>query len=107
MDRSTYGSKGESERAAQEFWSEPRRFYVPAYSASLEKLLAQATQLLRNPPVLHPGPAAPFKAVTMAAEDVPPAVEFIVMAIEAERRDKIKRIELTLELSEPFLWILP
>ena len=107
MERSTYGSKGDGERASQEFWSEPRRFYVPAYKASLETLLAQATGLLRNPPVLHHGPAAPFKSVTMPVEDVRPAVEFIVMAIEAERPDKIKRIEFSLELSEPFLWILP
>jgi hypothetical protein len=107
LDRQTYGSAGSHGRAAEAFWSQPRRFFVPAYSASLENLLSHAKELLLSPPALNPGPAAGFKPVIRPAVDVRPAAEFIVMTIEAKRKDKIKRIEFSLELSEPDLWILP
>jgi hypothetical protein len=32
--------------------------------------------------------------------------EFLVIAIEAERKDQVKKIEFSLELGEPRLWIL-
>jgi hypothetical protein len=34
-------------------------------------------------------------------------VEFIIIGIEANRRDKIKEIQFNLNLSAPELWILP
>ena len=40
-------------------------------------------------------------------DDVLAAAEFIVIAIEAERKDKIKSIDFELKLSKPVLWILP
>jgi hypothetical protein len=33
--------------------------------------------------------------------------EFIVMAVEAERKDDLKEIRFKLELDPPILWILP
>ena len=107
LDRKTYGSGRKHAQAAEAFWAQPRRFFVPAFVASLEALLSQATQLLLNPPPLQPGPAVRFKAVTMPAGDVRAAAEFIVMAVEAERKDKIKSIHFELTLSPPVLWILP
>jgi len=56
---------------------------------------------------LSSGPATPFEAVTLKREDLSAAAEFIVMAIEAGRKDKIKRIDFELKLSKPVLWILP
>jgi len=34
-------------------------------------------------------------------------VDFIVVAIEAERSDKVKSVSFTTQLSAPSLWILP
>jgi hypothetical protein len=105
--RKTYGSSGKHGEAAEAFWAEPRRFFVPAYSAPLETLLAQATELLLAPPGLQPGAPARFKSVTLPASDVRPAAEFIVMAIEAGRKDMLKSIDFDLNLAEPVLWVLP
>jgi hypothetical protein len=107
LQREKYGSGGKEAQEAEAFWGQPRRFFVPAYSATLENLLAQATQLLLQPPALQEGPASPFEAVTLAVEDVRPAAEFIVMAIEAGRKDKLKKMNFSLQLSSPVLWILP
>jgi hypothetical protein len=35
------------------------------------------------------------------------AAEFIVMAVEAERKDDLKEIRFDLEIDTPILWILP
>jgi hypothetical protein len=107
LSRQSYGSGGKESREAELFWSQPRRFFIPAFAAPLEALLSQAMQMLLQPPPLQDGPAARFEPVTASVEDVQPAAEFIVMAIEAGRKDKAKKIDFTLELSSPELWILP
>ena len=107
LSRESYGSGGKEGREAELFWSQPRRFFLPAFAASLEALLSQAIQMLLQPPPLQNGPAARFESVTASVEDVQPAAEFIVMAIEAGRKDKAKKIDFALKLSHPELWILP
>jgi hypothetical protein len=107
LRRESYGSGGKQTKEALEFWGTPRRFFVPAFTATLEQLLAQATDLLLKPPLLQPGPAARFQPVTLSPAEVQPAAEFIVLAIEAGRKDKLKKIDIQLNLSPPTLWILP
>ena len=63
--------------------------------------------MLLNPPDMTPGEPTPFEPVTLYRGDVRAAAEFIVMAIEAGRKDKLKSIEFELELASPALWILP
>ena len=105
LQRDTFGSSKNNE--AQAFWSQPRRFFVPAYRAPLEELLSKATSLLLNPPTLQNSPAAHFEPVTLALPDVTAAAEFIVVSIEAGRPDKLKSVKFNLTLSDPVLWILP
>lgn len=107
MERATYGSAGKHGKAAAQFWNQTRRFFVPAYQAPLESLLETAKMMLLNPPSMRPGEATAFEAVTLYREDVFAAAEFIVMAIEAERKDKLKSLKFELQLSKSVLWILP
>lgn len=107
MKRQSYGSSGKQVKEAEEFWSRPRRFFVPAFQAPLERLLEAAKGMLLTPPNLAEGATARFEPVTLYREDVLSAAEFIVMAIEAERKDQIKSIDFELRLSPPVLWILP
>lgn len=103
--RETFGNN--QNREAEAFWSRPRRFFTPAYSSSLEALLAQATQFLQNEPAFQPGPPVRFAPATLPMKDIYATAEFIVVAIESGRRDQLKRIDLKLELTSPELWILP
>jgi len=103
--RQTYS--GNEDRQAHNFWGQPRRFFVPAYNSPLENLLEVGSKLLVQPPSLQSGPATRFEPVTLAPEDVKPLAEFIVMALEAGRKDKLRDIQFSLELSSPVLWIMP
>ena len=107
LSRHPHGSGSRENQEAAAFWAEPRRFFVPAYSASLEILLNQAAGLLLNPPSLNPGPQTRFEPVTLQLEDVKAAAEFIIVAVEASRKDKLKTLDFKLELSAPILWVLP
>lgn len=107
LERDIYRSGGKSAQEAAQFWGQPRRFLIPAYSISQEDLLAQTTRLLLQPPELKPGPAAQFEPVTLSMEDIQSVAEFIVMAIEAGRKDMLKQVSFTLKLTLPTLWILP
>lgn len=106
LQRDTYG-RGKSNKDAQQFWSQTHKFIIPAFPYPLEKFTTEGVRWLVNPPEMRPGPMARFEPVTVAVEDVQVWAEFLVVALEAERKDKVKEIAFTLELDEPLLWVLP
>lgn len=99
-----YGDKG---KEAQSLWSQPRRFFIPAFDCSLETMLSLGQRMLLQPPALQPGPAAAFEPVTLHRRDIQPMADFIVLAIEAGRSDMLKEVRLNVRLSEAALWVLP
>jgi hypothetical protein len=105
LRRETYS--GDSTRDMQAFWQQAHTFYVPAVNLPLEQVVQIGVQLLRQPPLLTPGTAAPFLPVTVIPQDMRSLAEFIVYAVEAERKDNLKKLEINLQLSEPELWIVP
>lgn len=107
LQRSVLRQNRQAEADSAHFWSQPRRFFIPAYRCTLEELLAQATQLLLQPPGLQSAPPAPFRPVILAPQDIQPAVDFIVMAVEAGRKDSLHNLQISVKLSPPALWILP
>jgi hypothetical protein len=56
QSRQTYS--GNQEREAQDFWSQPRRVFIPAFTCSLEDFLSLGMHALLQPPTLQPGPPA-------------------------------------------------
>jgi hypothetical protein len=106
IQRETYGS-GKSDQESQQFWSQPREFIIPAFSYPVEKFASDGVEWLQTPPRMQAGPLARFDPVTVPAEDVQVWAEFLVVAIEANRKDKIKKVAFSLDLGEPQLWILP
>jgi hypothetical protein len=107
LDRETYGVFGKKTKDALRFWEQPRQFIIPAYPYPLDEFSRRGVQWLQNHPTLQPGPAAEFVPVTVSAADVPAWAEFLVMALEAERKDKVKTVKFSLQLTRPHLWILP
>jgi len=108
LQRASYGSDKGQREEAQRFWSQPRRFFLPAYQATLEQLLGQGIKHLVQPPHLTEAETpVGFAPITMDIRDVRKAAEFLVVAIEAARPDKLKELTFDLKLSPPNLWILP
>lgn len=105
VSRQTY-SGNQSPEAAQ-FWSQPRRFFTPAFTCPMETVLALGPQMLLQPPALKEGPGAPFTPVTLPIGDIQPMIEFIVVAVEAGRKDKLKQVLVEAKPAGPVLWILP
>ncbi|MEI6289928.1 MAG: hypothetical protein WCP19_05795 [Chloroflexota bacterium] len=105
VSRETYS--GNENRKADEFWQKPRSFFVPAFSCSLDELINLGMQLVKEPVSIMQGQIGPFLPVVLSREDVRPMVEFIIMGLEAERRDMVKSVQIQLNLAAPALWILP
>ncbi len=99
--------KGNEGRDSVRFWSQPRMFFVPAFESTLAELVNYGKFLVKNPPALQPGVPTPFLPVKLSLQDVHPMAEFIVLGVEAERRDMLKEIVFDIQLAEPSLWILP
>ena len=106
MLRQTFS--GNNSANMQAYWGGPRIFFIPAYTLPLDQLIDASVKLLRQPPALQEGPSpAPFFAVTVHPEDLQPLAEFIVLAVEADRDDKLKQMQFVTTLGQPELWILP
>jgi len=104
VQRETYS--GNENRQAQEFWQVPRTFFIPAYTCTLDQLISEGMRLLRQPLSMMQGNATAFLPVTLGLDDIRPMAEFIIMGIEAERRDMVKSVNIQLNLAAPTLWIL-
>lgn len=98
--------KGNEERAAREFWAGPRLFYIPAWDASLDETIALGVQMLLNPQRMETGSPAPFLPVTTGPDDLRALAEFMVISIEADRRDAMKKIDFGVTLEQPQLWVM-
>jgi hypothetical protein len=106
LSRETFDRSREME-VAQRYWGKRRRFFVPAYTCPMDKLLNLGMYYLANPPQLEAGETVSFEPVTLSLKDVQTLAEFIVLAVEAKRKDQLKRVEINLRLDQPSLWILP
>lgn len=102
--RENYGGRSEPDR----LWSGPRRFYIPAFPAPLQQLETLGADLTKQQISLRPGPPmGALQNCTLFPADARQAAEFVVLTIEADRKDKLKTVEFRLDLNEPELWVLP
>lgn len=102
--RATYS--GNEERAAREFWSAPRLFYLPAWNCSLDETMQMGIYLLNHPQRMETGSPVRFLPVVTPPGDLRAMAELFVVAVEADRRDKLKTVNFDLALDSPQLWVL-
>jgi len=107
LARQVYGGGAGRQVEAEQFWGAGRRFFIPAFTNPLETLLSLATHYLYQPPALQEGPAVPYEAVTVDPSDAQALAEYIVMVVEAGRKDNLKAVDVRVELEPPDLWIFP
>lgn len=108
LQRGTHeGFIGRRTGQAERFWAGPRRFFIPAFTCPLDEMLELGALMIQQQPDLRPGPPAHFRPVTLPPADVAALAEFIVLAIEAGRKDNLRSIEAAVNLDSPSLWILP
>ncbi len=106
FSRSTF--QGNDSGGMNAFWSQSHTFFIAAYALPLEQVTETGVRLLRQPLTLQGGgKPAPFEPIVVPPEDVRPLAEFIIVSIEAERKDMLRALSFKLELEPPQLWILP
>jgi hypothetical protein len=88
-------------------WQQPQTFILPAYECSLEEAGALGKGFLRQPPPLVAGPTGILERVTVDPQGAKALAEFVVLTVEAERRDQLKEVVFDLALDPPTLWVLP
>jgi len=105
LQRQTY--RGDQTREMETFWQRSHRFFVPAYTMPFDQSVELGVRLLRQPPTLQPGSPSSFLPVTVLPEDMQSLAEFIVLSIEAERKDDLRELRFKLDLQPAELWVLP
>jgi hypothetical protein len=108
--RDTQGGSGSAQRDAEQFWDVPRRLYVPAWELPMptardigQKFTQEQTRLQAVP---QP-PGAHLIAATVTPDDALKLMEFIVLSIEAQRKDWLKNLTFHISADAPELWALP
>jgi hypothetical protein len=108
--RETQGGDRSSGKRAKEFWSETRRFYLPAWELDWAEAKRLGIELLGHQPVLRTIPRPEdgrFRAATIAAEDAEKLIRLLVLSLEAARGDLLQDISFRLQLNAPELWAIP
>lgn len=91
-------------------WAEPRDLYVPAWELSPQAAKEMGGNLVHRQPSLERVPQPPdarLSPATVTPDDALKMLEFIVLAIEAQRPDWLENLDFRLEVGEPVLWALP
>lgn len=110
QSRQTQGGKRRDAEAAQQFWQESRRLYVPAWDLSVRDARELGAQLVHEQPRYQVGETPDNFAMHPATADIDDArklLEFIVLTIEAQRSDWLRDLQFEVQVGEPQLWALP
>ena len=108
--RETQGGSRSAEKESAHLWSQPRRFYVPAWELPLTEAQEIGSQLVQAQPAVQAGPAPlhpTLLPITVTAEDAAKLLDFIVLAVEARRSDWLKNLRFRLEVGPGELWAWP
>jgi hypothetical protein len=107
--RETQGGRSE-DKNVQALWGSPRRFYAPAWDTALAQAQSIGSRMTERQPefqfVDQPASLQLVPAVVTPG-DSRKLLEFVVLAIEAGRKDWLKKLVFDLELGEPELWAIP
>lgn len=108
--RDTQGGGGSAQKDAEKLWSVSRRLYVPAWDLPMPtaREMGQKFTLEQTPLSAISRPSdAQLVAVTVTAEDALKLLEFVVLSIEAQRKDWLKNLQFKISATSTELWALP
>lgn len=108
--RRTRKRDGRSEKASKEFWGTPRRLYVPAWTSNMQTARQLGTKLVEKQPqfqTIEKPNGTSLSEMVVAEEDALKLIEFIVMSIEAERKDWLTDLQFDVKTQMINLWAIP
>ncbi|MEZ4594215.1 MAG: hypothetical protein R3D55_24200 [Chloroflexota bacterium] len=109
-NRQTQGRNKQAEQDAEQLWNYPRRLYVPAWDLPTETASQLGGDLVQRQPAFartDQPQNAPFVEAVVTPEDALKLLEFVVLTIEAARKDWLKSLDFHIEATTPQLWAIP
>ncbi|GJM40843.1 MAG: hypothetical protein DHS20C20_11250 [Ardenticatenaceae bacterium] len=109
-NRQTQGRNKEAQQHSEQLWGSPRRLYVPAWELPTETASQLGGDLVqRQPTFQQTEPPNNFTLVEaiVTPDDALKMLEFVVLSIEAARKDWLKELQFTIEAAKPQLWAIP
>ena len=108
--RETQGRSKKDRKSSEALWGIQRHLYVPAWDLDMQMAQDVGSKMIKDQPkfsfVDQPDEVR-LVPVTVKPKDAEKLLEFIVLAIEARRRDWLKDLKFQLDAGEPELWALP
>ncbi len=107
--RETQGRSRSVEKEVADLWGVTRRLFVPAWDLSLSTAQEVGQRMVLQQPAFQfiDRPAeASLAPATVTREDALRLLEFVVLAIEARRKDWLKNIRFELTAGEPEMWAI-
>ena len=108
LNRETQGRS--DNKASQLQWANPQRMYVPAWAISMQVAQEIGSKLIQRQPAarfIERPEGAYMEAAVVSPEDAMRLLEFIILAIEARRKDWLKALDFQIDAAEPELWAMP
>ncbi len=108
--RQSQGSSKGADKDAAELWQRAQRLYAPAWQQPARQARELGSKLVQAQPLFQaiPRPDGALLAETIITpEDGLKLLDFIVLTIEAERKDMLRDIKFNIEAGPPALWAIP
>jgi hypothetical protein len=108
--RTTQGSNRRARQQSEQLWGAPRCLYVPAWNLSMHDACEMGSHLVQQQPTFQAIPqpeGALVEEATMMPDDALKFLEFVVLTVEAQRKDWLKDIKFHIEADPPQLWAVP
>ena len=109
-NRQTQGRNTQAQQDSQQLWNYPRRLYVPAWDLPTATASQLGGDLVQRQPSFERTDQvanAPFVEAVVTPQDALKLLEFVVLTIEAARKDWLKSLDFHIETTAPQLWAIP
>ncbi|MCP4359794.1 MAG: hypothetical protein GY796_17440 [Chloroflexi bacterium] len=110
QERQVQGSSKGADKDAAKMWGQPRRLYAPAWNIRAGEARSMGGFLTRKQPDLQAVPR-PENALVQEAiitpEDGLKVLDYIVLSMEARRKDMLRDLRFKIEVGQPELWAIP
>lgn len=103
------GNRTDAEMA-QRFWAEQRPMFVPAWDLPARAARELGSRMLHEKPAyraIDRPESAGMHVATIDPDDARKLLEFIIVTVEANRRDWLRDLQFQVEVGTPQLWALP
>jgi len=108
--RETQGGRRSDREDSEALWAEPRRLFAPAWNVNMRTIKELGSRLIQRQPeyrLIDKPDDARLTSATVTPGDALKLLEFIILAIEAQRKDWLRDLLFEIETGKPEFWAMP